>query len=339
MSFRAVLQLRRPRGTDFGSPPLPAAGPHTAALTDANLEDPSHPGVRRAMAGLYRMFGRPPLQATPLTSDVAAAIRATATRPRPFQTGRMESESTAERRGLVDIALVAVMRDGLLRRSEAADLLWDDVERAPDGSERLIVRRSKTDQAAEGRMALPEPADDGGPGRDKAVGTGARPRQRIRSVGIAGRTPDSAQLRGRGVSGRLQRPQPTAGHGPGPGRKRRGTSGPHGGRPLGVPCDASPIHPLPGRRAGGRRHLLRQALTTTDQAVARRRGRTVPGPACIEPAPPPLRGKRTVREPERDGTCPAPRGKPDASSDGTGTVVKYCTTNPLANNTTITPRL
>ena len=60
LSFRAILQLRRPRGTDLGSPPLPAAEPHTAALTDANLEDPSHPGVRRAMAGLYRMFGSPP---------------------------------------------------------------------------------------------------------------------------------------------------------------------------------------------------------------------------------------------------------------------------------------
>ena len=104
------------------------------------------------MTGLYRMFRRPPLQATPLTSDVAAAIRATATRPRPFQTGRMESEPTAERPGLVDIALVAVMRDALLRRTEAADLLWDEVERAPDGSVRLTVRRSKTDQAAEGRM-------------------------------------------------------------------------------------------------------------------------------------------------------------------------------------------
>ena len=157
MSFRAVLQLRRPRGTDFGSPPLPAAGPHTAALTDANLEDPSHPGARRAMAGLYRMFGRPPLQATPLTSDVAAAIRATATRPRPFQTGRMESEPTAERRGLVDIALAAVMCDALLRRPEAADLVWEDIERAPDGSGRLIVRRSKTDQAAEGRMLYLSP--------------------------------------------------------------------------------------------------------------------------------------------------------------------------------------
>ena len=109
------------------------------------------------MAGLYRMFGRPPLQATPLTSDVAAAIRATATRPRPFQTGRMESESTAERPGLVDIALVAVMRDALLRRPEAADPVWDDIERAPDGSGRLTVRRSKTDQAAEGRMLYLSP--------------------------------------------------------------------------------------------------------------------------------------------------------------------------------------
>ena len=69
----------------------------------------------------------------------------------------MESESTAERPGLVDIALVAVMRDALLRRPEAADLLWDDVERAPDGSGRLIVRRSKTDQAAEGRMLYLSP--------------------------------------------------------------------------------------------------------------------------------------------------------------------------------------
>ena len=291
------------------------------------------------MAGLYRMFGRPPLQATPLTSDVAAAIRATATRPRPFQTGRMESESTAERRGLVDIALVAVMRDALLRRSEASALLWDDVERAPDGSGRLIVRRSKTDQAAEGRMLYLSPRTMADLDAIRPVGTGAREHERLRAVGVADRPADSPQLRGRGVPRGLQRSQPTGGHGPGPGRKRRGTSGPHGGRPLGVPCDASPIHPLPGRRAGGRRHLLRQALTTTDQAVARRRGRTVPGPACIEPAPPPLRAKRTVREPERDGTYPAPRGKPDASSDGTGTVVKYSTTNPLANNTTITPRL
>ena len=124
-----------------------------AAHSDANLDDPcAHPGVRRTMSGLSRMFGRPPLQATPLTSDVAAAIRATARRPRPYPSGRVESESTAERRGLVDIALVSVMRDALLRRSEATDLVWSDVERMTDGTGRLTVRRSKTDQVSEGKV-------------------------------------------------------------------------------------------------------------------------------------------------------------------------------------------
>ena len=124
-----------------------------AAHLDANLEDPcAHPGVRRTMAGLSRMLGRPPLQATPLTSDVAAAIRATARRPRPLPSGRMESALTAERRGLVDIALVSVMRDALLRRSEASALVWNDVERVADGTGRLTVRRSKTDQTSEGKM-------------------------------------------------------------------------------------------------------------------------------------------------------------------------------------------
>ena len=104
------------------------------------------------MAGLSRMFGRPPLQATPLTSDVSAAIRATARRPRPLPSGRSVTQSTAERRGLVDIALVSVMRDALLRRSEASDLVWNDVERMVDGTDRLTVRRSKTDQTSESKV-------------------------------------------------------------------------------------------------------------------------------------------------------------------------------------------
>ena len=124
-----------------------------AAHPDANVEDPcAHPGFRRTMSGLSRMFGKPPQQASPLTSDVAAAIRATAKRPRPLPSGRMESESTAERRGLVDIALVSVMRDGLLRRSEASELEWSDVERMAAGTGRLTVRRSKTDQVSEGKV-------------------------------------------------------------------------------------------------------------------------------------------------------------------------------------------
>lgn len=124
-----------------------------AVHSDSDLEDPcAHPGVRRTMSGLSRMFGRPPRQASPLTSDVAAAVRATARLPRQLPSGRTESESTAERRGLVDIALVSVMRDGLLRPSEASELVWDDVSRMVDGTGRLTVRRSKTDQVSEGKV-------------------------------------------------------------------------------------------------------------------------------------------------------------------------------------------
>ena len=124
-----------------------------AAHADANLDDPcSHPGVRRTMSGLARMLGRATKQAAPLTSDVAAAVRATAMRPRQGPSGRMESMKIAERRGLLDIALVSVMRDALLRRSEASDLVWDDIEPMADGSGRVTVRKSKTDQTSEGRV-------------------------------------------------------------------------------------------------------------------------------------------------------------------------------------------
>ena len=81
-----------------------------------------------------------------------AAVRATATRPRVLGQGRMESAVRAERRGLVDVALLAVMRDAPLRRSEAAALRWGDVEFHADGSARVHVRRSKADQEHAGAV-------------------------------------------------------------------------------------------------------------------------------------------------------------------------------------------
>ena len=52
----------------------------------------------------------------------------------------------------VDVALLSVLRDGLLRRSEASAVRWGDVEVQEDGSARLHVRRSKTDPEAEGAV-------------------------------------------------------------------------------------------------------------------------------------------------------------------------------------------
>ena len=64
----------------------------------------------------------------------------------------MESEAAARRLGLVDIALIGLMRDCMLRRSEAADVRWDDITSEPDGTGRLFVGVSKTDQEGEGTL-------------------------------------------------------------------------------------------------------------------------------------------------------------------------------------------
>ena len=47
----------------------------------------------------------------------------------------------------MDTALVAVMRDALLRRSEAAALRWKDVTFMPDGSGRLFITSAREQES------------------------------------------------------------------------------------------------------------------------------------------------------------------------------------------------
>ena len=54
--------------------------------------------------------------------------------------------------GLRDAALMSVMSDALLRVSEAASLQVSDIGYESDGTGRLTIRRSKTDQEGEGSM-------------------------------------------------------------------------------------------------------------------------------------------------------------------------------------------
>ena len=126
------------------------------AHKEAGLPDPcSNEGVRRVLRGLSRQAaeaGRVSKQAAALTAEALAAIRATALRPRTGPTGRTESKVQAERRGLVDIALCSLMRDALLRRSETVALRWQDVEFHANGTGRLHIRRSKTDQEGMGNV-------------------------------------------------------------------------------------------------------------------------------------------------------------------------------------------
>ena len=75
--------------------------------------------------------------------DVDAIVR-TAGEPRTHANGRRESPRHAERRGLLELALIAVLFMGALRVSEAAALRWRDVTMAGDGQGvHIWVRRSK----------------------------------------------------------------------------------------------------------------------------------------------------------------------------------------------------
>ncbi|WP_423917478.1 hypothetical protein [Candidatus Poriferisodalis sp.] len=127
------------------------------AFVHATLELQSpcaHPDVKRTLKGATRKAGRAQKQARGLTAEMLDAIRATARHPRIGRGGRPESLQTAERRGVQDIAMAGLMRDAMLRVSEAAALKWNDIETAPDGSGRLLIRRSKTDPEGEGAVVF-----------------------------------------------------------------------------------------------------------------------------------------------------------------------------------------
>ena len=124
----------------------------------AKLESPCRdPGVRASLKGWGRRLSKPQRQSGALTADVLAVIRLTAVQPRKRGRGIETPEQAAER-GKFDLALVAVLSDAGLRRSEAAALTWGDVQHWEDGSGRITVIRSKTDAEAQGAVVAITPA-------------------------------------------------------------------------------------------------------------------------------------------------------------------------------------
>ena len=124
----------------------------------AKQESPCRdPGVRASLKGWGRRLSKPQRQSGALTADVLAVIRLTAVQPRKRGRGIETPEQAAER-GKFDVALVAVLSDGGLRRSEAATLTWGDAQRWDDGSGRITVVRSKTDVEAAGATVAITPA-------------------------------------------------------------------------------------------------------------------------------------------------------------------------------------
>ena len=124
----------------------------------AKLESPCNdPGVRASLKGWGRRLAKPQRQSGALTADVLAVIRITAVQPRRRGRG-METPEQAAERGRFDVALVVVISDGGLRRSEVSPLTWGDIQRWEDGSGRITIIRSKTDIEAQGATVAITPA-------------------------------------------------------------------------------------------------------------------------------------------------------------------------------------
>ena len=121
----------------------------------AGLDNPcARPQVKRTLRGATRRAGRSQRQAEALTAEALAVIESTARIARPARGGQLESPQTAQERGDLEVALIRLMRDAMLRVSEAAALTWQDMQTLPDGTGRLLIRRSKTDPDGEGFVAF-----------------------------------------------------------------------------------------------------------------------------------------------------------------------------------------
>ena len=132
-----------------------AASAIAFAHKTARANDPcASPEVKRTLRCATRKAGREQKQAEALTEEALAAIESTACQPRPGRGGRNESEETARCRGNLDIALIRLMRDAMLRVSEAAALAWRDIDSQSDGTGRLLIRRSKTDAEGQGAVGF-----------------------------------------------------------------------------------------------------------------------------------------------------------------------------------------
>ena len=95
--------------------------------------------IDRVTAGIRRLDAAPPEQVKGLTAVDLAVIRATGADP-------------------ATDALISLMRDGMMRSAEPVALLWEDLSPTDDGSGRVLVRRSKTDQEGAGATLYLSPS-------------------------------------------------------------------------------------------------------------------------------------------------------------------------------------
>ena len=109
--------------------------------------------VKDAVSGRNRLDKRVAKQKKPLDDSVIDDVIKNLWTPRGKNWGRKETPTEAGNRAKIDEALIRLIQCCALRRSEASELQWQDFELESDGSGRLTIRSSKTDQTSLGYMA------------------------------------------------------------------------------------------------------------------------------------------------------------------------------------------
>ena len=107
------------------------------------LESPTYSWlVRSTVRTLTHQHKEPTTSAKPLNDKALLSILSTALTRRIGRGGFREKRSTAKRRGKWDIAMVRLLSDAPLGRSEAAALVWGDVTQSSKGRGFIRVRSS-----------------------------------------------------------------------------------------------------------------------------------------------------------------------------------------------------
>ena len=234
----------------------------------AKQESPCRdPGVRASLKGWGRRLSKPQRQAGALTADVLAVIRLTAVQPRKRGRG-LETPGQAAERARFDLALVAVLSDGGLRRSRGG--------RADLGRRAALGRRQRPHhrgslqdrRGSPGRCGGHHSGCHAGPGRHPAGGRWQQG-EGVRAVGVADCPAGEGDSKGRRPPrlGVLQRAQRAGGDGPPHGPERR----PHPRDRASGSLETGrrhgrPLHPRRNRRVGAAVSIM--SLSTKETGVA-----------------------------------------------------------------------
>ena len=115
-----------------------------AAAGIAKADNPGrHPVVAEAVKGWRNQAAAPRAGLRADRRCPGSGPGETARLPRRGRGSRTETTAMAQARGTVDLAIIGVMNDAGLRRSEAAALTWTDIEFWPNGTARITIRKGK----------------------------------------------------------------------------------------------------------------------------------------------------------------------------------------------------